>query len=356
MTLFGLIIVLYGVFILTWCALKLWIMQQWLQVQRNSNSKLKKHWNSHHVHAGNQSTQRLIKATKCSKLISIQPNMHGWSLFYKRVLHHSTIVLWVWWKVPQLLMAVCHPAELPLTGGGLESPSLGGSSLRAEGGILGGPAVDSWTGSNFGGSSLSFWSISTNCWKSAKEVWCLELPSSANSCISLFLFLLPVTISAPSTICGTLSGEVTKLPASTFGVLLAIFTSSPTWKGSVSCTNLVWFGARPNMLMDCGDACVPVGANKVRIYIINDLSYYICMRRYSEVDFWRGGYRLPCTLQAVTSPVSRKVLIVNIVDLCGWGMRVGRSVQPTKVAFFWTDSSLLHPNLQMVLVCLARQV
>ena len=97
-------------------------------------------------------------------------------------------------------------------------------------------------------------------------VCCLKLTSSASSCLSLFLFPLPVTISAPSAICGTLSVEVTILPGPTVGVLLVIFTRSPTRKGSVFCT--ACFGARPSMLTSrhacaSGDACVPVGANKV---------------------------------------------------------------------------------------------
>ena len=118
-----------------------------------------------------------------------------------------------------------------------------------------GYAEDSWTGSNFGDSSLPLCWIWAHCWRSAKDVCCLNLPPSNN--VSFFLPALPVTISAPSITFGTLRGELTILPEQGLGVLLVMLTSCPTWR-TVTCTT--WRGARPIMPMmhvcASGDVCL----------------------------------------------------------------------------------------------------
>ena len=232
-----------------------------------------------------------------------QVNFHNhWSLFYKDV-HQCGITTSVMNGATgaQGTWSFCIA---PLTGGGLGSLSLGGSSLRAEGGILGGPAEDSWTGSNFGGSSLSLWSTSTNCWKSAKVVCFLKLPSSASPCLSFFLVLLPVTISAPSLIRGTLPGELTILPGPIVGVLLVMFSSWLSCPGSVSCTTRC--GDHPNILMSCHMTAsvmrVPAGMSKqVLVY------YYIILLfiKVHHLQLHTIGYKTnPCIAQMSRSKIS----------------------------------------------------
>ena len=132
-------------------------------------------------------------------------------------------------------------------------------------------AEDSWTGSNFGGSSLSFWLISTNCWKSTRDLM-LKTPFFCQFMSLPHPPWLARTISAPSTIRGTLSGKVTILPGPTVGVMLVMFTTWPLCPGSVSCTTRC--DGHPDILMSChvtaSMMCMPAGMSKqVLVY------YYI---------------------------------------------------------------------------------
>ena len=113
----------------------------------------------------------------------------------------------------------------------------GGSILCAEAGVSWGQAEDSWTGSNFGDVSPPHCSIWANCWRSAKEVCCLNLPPSNNLSFPSEV-VPPVTISAPSITFGTLCGELTIRPELRVGVLLVMCSLAVHFcsGGSYTCT------------------------------------------------------------------------------------------------------------------------
>ena len=160
------------------------------------------------------------------------------------------------------------------------------SNLQAEGGNSWAHAEDSWTGSSSGNSSVSIWSLWTNCWWATKEfiIWSgWALPSSTNFSISFPITAeLVMTISVLSITCGTLWLELTSLPElSAIGVLLVMLTSCPLLLWTVSCT-ACWGCWSPIQMLHV-NVLVPLHMKRKQPCTIHYSDTLYCDRSYIDI-------------------------------------------------------------------------